>query len=69
MNDRSLIATDVIGTALAAICCATLLAVVLGASGLRHGWPHADYAVMPVLFFGVALVGVGLYRRRVVDGR
>ncbi len=70
MNDRSLIATGVIGAALTAICCATpLLAVVLGGVGFTAWLAHADYVVMPVLFLGVALVGVGLYRRRVVDGR
>ena len=66
MNDRSLITTGAIGAALAAICCATpLLAVVLGGVGLTAWLAHADYVVMPVLFLGVALVGLGLYRRRV----
>lgn len=66
MNSRSLITTGAIGAALAAICCATpLLAVVLGGVGLTAWLAHANYVVMPVLLLGVALVGVGLYRRRV----
>ena len=66
MNDRSLITTGAIGAALAAICCATpLLAVVLGDVGLTAWLAHADYVVMPVLFLGVALVSLGLYRRHV----
>ena len=66
MNDRSLITTGAIGATLAAICCATpLLAVVLGGVGLTAWLAHADYVVMPVLFLGVALVGLGLYRRHV----
>lgn len=66
MNDRSLITTGALGAALAAICCATpLLAVVLGGVGLTAWLAHADYVIIPVLFLGVALVGLGLYRRHV----
>jgi mercuric ion transport protein len=66
MADRSLIATGAISAILAAICCATpLLAVVLGGIGLTAWLAKADYVVMPVLFVGVALVGLGLYRRHV----
>jgi len=64
MNDRSLITTGVIGTVLAAICCATpLLAVVLGSIGLTAWLANADYIVIPVLVLGAALLGLGLYRR------
>ena len=66
MNDRSLIATGAVGAALVAICCATpLLAVLLGGVGLTAWLAQADYVVMPMLFLGVALVGLGLYRRRI----
>jgi mercuric ion transport protein len=66
MNDRSLISTGAIGAILAAICCATpLLAVLLGGIGLTAWLAKADYVVMPVLFLGVGLVGLGLYRRHV----
>ena len=64
MNDRSLITTGAIGAVIAAICCATpLLAVVLGGIGLTAWLANADYIVMPVLILGLALVGLGLYRR------
>ena len=67
MTDRSLITTGAAGAALAAICCATpLLAVVLGSVGLSAWLASANYLVMPVLLLGVALVGLGLYRRHVV---
>jgi mercuric ion transport protein len=66
VNDRSLIATGGIAAVLATICCATpLLAIVLGAIGLTAWIAKADYVVMPVLLLGVALVGLGLYRRQV----
>ena len=66
MTDRSLITTGAIGAVLAAICCATpLLAVVLGGIGLSAWLAQADYIVMPVLFLGIALVGLGVYRRHV----
>ena len=65
MTDRSLITTGAIGAALAAICCATpLLAVVLGGIGLSAWLAKADYIVIPVLLVGIALVGLGPYRRR-----
>jgi mercuric ion transport protein len=66
MTDLSLITTGAIGAALAAICCATpLLAVVLGGIGLSAWLAKADYIVMPVLLLGMALVGLGFYRRHV----
>jgi|SRR6516164_9700014 mercuric ion transport protein len=64
MTDRSLITTGAIGAILAAICCATPpLVVVLGSIGLTAWLANADYVVLPVLFLGVALLGLGLYRR------
>ena len=64
MNDRSLIATGGVAAVLAAICCATpILAIVFGAIGLTAWIARADYVVLPVLLVGVALVGLGLYRR------
>lgn len=64
MSDRSLITTGVIGAVVAAICCATpLLAVVLGGIGVTAWLAKADYIVVAVLILGLALVGLGLYRR------
>jgi len=65
MVGRALITTGAVGAALAAVCCATpLLAVVLGGVGLTGWLAKADYLVMPALFIGIALVGLGLYRRQ-----
>ncbi len=56
--------TGGIGAALAIICCATpVLAVVLGGIGLTAWLTSADYVVIPVLLLGVALIGLGIYRR------
>ena len=64
MNDRSLIATGGVAAVLAAICCATpILAIVLGAISLTAWVANVDYVVMAVLLLGVAVVGLGLYRR------
>lgn len=65
MKDRSLIATGGIGAALAMICCAApLLAIVLGGIGLTALLTNAAYVVIPVLLLlGVALIGLGIYRR------
>ena len=64
MNDRSLIATGSVGAIVAAICCATpLLAVVPGAMGLSAWLAGADYVAIAVLLAGLALIGLGIYRR------
>ncbi len=62
-NDR-LLKTGVIGSLIAALCCATpVLAVLLGALGL--GWlvGYVDYVVLPVLVICLGLVGYALWRR------
>jgi mercuric ion transport protein len=65
MGDRGLIATGVIGAAVAAVCCATpLLAVLFGAVGLTAWLAKADYVVIPALVLCLALIAFGLYRRR-----
>ena len=69
MSDRSLITTGVVGGVIAAICCATpLLAVVFGAVGLTAWLAKADYVLIPALLICLALIGFGLYRRRLRRG-
>ncbi len=69
MQDRSLIATGVVGGLIAAVCCATpLLAVVFGAVGLTAWLAKADYVLIPALIVCLALIGFGLYRRRFRPG-
>jgi mercuric ion transport protein len=65
MRDRLLITAGSIGAVLAVLCCVTpLLAVVLGAVGLTAWLARADDVVLPVLLLCVALLALGLYRRR-----
>jgi mercuric ion transport protein len=65
VHDRTLIATGAIGAIVAAICCMTpLLVVALGAVGLTAWLAKADYVLIPALILCLALVAVGLYRRR-----
>lgn len=64
-DGRALIATGSIGTIVAAICCATpVLAVIFGALGLTAWVAQAHALVVPALVICLALVGIGLYRRR-----
>ena len=65
MNDRKLLATGVIGTVIAALCCFTpILVVLLGVVGLSAilGW--LDYVLFPALAFFIGLTVYALYRRR-----
>ena len=65
MRDRTLITTSIIGAAVAAVCCATpLLVVVFSAVGLTAWLAKADYVLMPALILCLALVAFGLYRRQ-----
>ena len=62
-HDR-LLKTGVIGSLIAALCCATpVLAVLLGAIGL--GWlaGSTDYVVLPVLVLCLGLIGYALWRK------
>ena len=69
MRDRTLMATGTIGAAFAAICCATpLLAFLLSAAGLTAWLAKADYVLIPALILCLALVGFGLYRKRLHHG-
>lgn len=66
MNNRTLLATGVIGGVLATVCCATpILAIAFGAIGLTAWLSKADYVVIPALLVFLGLLGLGLYRRRI----
>lgn len=70
MDDRTLIRTGLISGAVAAVCCATpILVIAFGALGLSAWAAGADYVLIPILIGSVALVGVGLYRRRTSPAR
>lgn len=65
MQRRTLIGVGASGATVAAICCATpALAVVLPLIGLGTWLGVADYVLIPSLLGSLALVGLGLHRKR-----
>lgn len=65
MDDRTLLRTGVVGSLVAALCCAApLLAVALGALGLSAWLAWADYVLLPLLALSLALVAFAFWRRR-----
>jgi mercuric ion transport protein len=68
MNDQALIRTGTIGAIIAAVCCATpVLAILLGAVGLSALSGYLDYMLLPALALCLALIGYGVYRRRMTE--
>ena len=64
-TDRKLIATGVVGTVIAALCCFTpILVVFLGAAGLSAWLGWLDYVLLPALAFFVALTVYAVWRRQ-----
>jgi mercuric ion transport protein len=65
MTDRRLIATGIVGTVVAALCCFTpVLVVLLGAVGLSAVLGWIDYVLLPALAFFVALTVYAVWRRQ-----
>lgn len=65
MKDDTLVKAGIAGGILAGLCCATpILALILGGVGLSALAVKADFVLIPVLVPSVALVGIGLSRRR-----
>ncbi|MBI3636889.1 MAG: mercury resistance system transport protein MerF [Candidatus Rokubacteria bacterium] len=65
MTDRRLFGIGVVGSLLAAVCCATpVLAIVLGALGLSAWLAWSDYVVVPALLVFLAIAIYGLARWR-----
>ena len=65
MDDDRLVRRGLLGAAIAALCCFTpLLAVALGAVGLSALLAYADFVLLPALLLCIAVVALGLYRRR-----
>lgn len=63
MKDATIIKTGVIGSVVAAICCATpVLVILLGAIGLSAlvGW--LDFVLFPALALFVGITGYGVWR-------
>ena len=65
MTSKRLLATGLVGTVVAALCCGTpLLAVMLAALGLSAWLAYADYVVLPAMIVFMAITGFALWRRR-----
>jgi mercuric ion transport protein len=64
MKDATILKTGIIGTVIAAICCATpVLVVALGALGLSAWVGGLDYVLLPALAVFLSLTAYGLWRR------
>lgn len=64
-SDRKLIATGIVGTVIAALCCFTpVLVVLLGSVGLSAWLGWLDYVLLPALAFFVALTVYAVWRRQ-----
>jgi mercuric ion transport protein len=65
MKDTTLLRTGMIGSVIAALCCATpILGILLGTVGLSAfaGW--LDYVVLPVLLVFLGITFYALWRRQ-----
>ena len=68
MSGRRLFGLGIVGSLVAAICCATpVLAIVLGALGLSAWLAWSDYVVIPALLVFLAIAIYGLTRWRQPD--
>jgi mercuric ion transport protein len=64
MNDRNMLRTGIIGSAIAAICCFTpALVVLVTAIGLSAVIGFLDYLLFPALAGFVGMTGYALYLR------
>jgi mercuric ion transport protein len=64
MKDATILKTGIIGSAIAAICCATpILVIALGAIGLSAWLGWIDYILIPTLALFLAITVYGLWRR------
>ncbi len=65
MKDTTILKTGIIGSVIAAICCATpILVIALGALGLSAWLGWVDYVLIPALVLFLAIIAYGLWRRQ-----
>jgi mercuric ion transport protein len=65
MNDKKLLGTGIVGTAIVALCCFTpVLVVLLGVVGLSAALGWLDYVLFPALAFFIGLTIYAVYRRQ-----
>ena len=64
MNNNKLLATGLIGTAIAALCCFTpVLVILLGMVGLSAIVGYLDYVLLPALGIFVLITIYALWKR------
>lgn len=65
MKDATILKTGIVGSVIAAICCATpVLVIALGAIGLSAWLGWIDYVLLPALVAFLAMTAYGLWRRQ-----
>ena len=65
MKDASILKTGIVGSVIAAICCATpVLVIALGAVGLSAWLGWTDYVLLPALAIFLGMTAYGLWRRQ-----
>jgi len=65
MNNNKMLATGLLGTVIAALCCFTpLLVIALGAVGLSAILGYLDYILLPALGLFILMTIFALYRRQ-----
>ena len=64
MDNNSLLKTGLVGSVIAAICCATpVLVVLFSAVGLSAAVGWLDFVLLPALAVFVAITGYALWKR------
>lgn len=64
MNNNKLLATGLVGTAIAALCCFTpILVIFLGVVGLSSVTGYLDYVLFPALGLFVLITIYALWKR------
>lgn len=65
MADKKMLWTGIIGSVIAAICCATpILVISLGAVGLSAWVAGLDFVLLPALAIFLALTGYALWKQK-----
>ena len=65
MDNRTLLKTGIVGSVLAALCCATpVLVILLGVVGLSAWVGWLDYVLIPALVVFIGITAYALHRRR-----
>jgi mercuric ion transport protein len=65
MSEPKLLATGIVGTVVAALCCFTpVLVILLGAAGLSAAVGYLDYVLIPALLLFVAITVYAVLKHR-----